>query len=71
MFVEREAGLGAGHAFSLHAGRRLETYLTDVCCQFEAFAVGAAVSEPTRRPQAAAKQRMAVTLNQDHRLPFI
>ena len=71
-FVEWEAGLGAGHAAVCKCGQN-ETYLIDGCCQkpAEAFAAGASVKEPTKRPQAAAKQRMAATLAQDQLLPFI
>ncbi len=70
--VEWEAGLGAGHA-AVCEYRQNETYLIDGCCQkpAAAFAVGAVVREPTNRPQAAAKQRMAATLARDQLLPFI
>ena len=71
-FVEWEAGLGAGHA-AVCVYRQNETYLIDGCCQkpAEAFAVGASVREPTKSPQAAARQRMAATLAQDQLRPFI
>jgi hypothetical protein len=58
---------------SLRMKPSLETYLIDDCCQdtADAFAVGASVKEPTNSPHAATKQRMAATLAQDQRLPFI